>query len=54
MNEDGTYQQRFFDMVSKYDERLQKDFLDTKLPDHPDMDLVEKFVIEVNQKALGV
>ena len=54
MNEDGTYQQRFFDMVSKYDERLQKDFLDTKLPDHPDMDLVEKFVIEINQKALEV
>ena len=41
-------------MVSKYDERLQRDFLDTKRPDHPGMNLVEKFVIGVNQKALEV
>ena len=52
MNEDGTYQQKFFDMVSKYDERLQKDALSTKLPDHPDMGWVEKFVMDVNMEVL--
>lgn len=51
--EDGTYRQEFFDMVNEFDKRLAYAKENTSLPDHPDMKLVEEFVIDVNRRSIG-
>lgn len=52
--EDGTYRQEFFDMVTDYEKRLEYAKKNTSLPDHPDMQRVEEFVMSVNRRALDV
>lgn len=52
MNEDGTYNSAFFDMVSEYEKRLQYAKKSTSLPEKPDMKKVEEFVMEVNRKVV--
>lgn len=52
--EDGTYRQEFFDMVTDYEKRLEYAKNNTSLPDHPDMQRVEEFVMSVNRRALDV
>lgn len=51
-NEDGTYRQEFFDMVSEYEKRLSYAKENTNLPDHPNIRLVEEFVMDVNGRSL--
>lgn len=51
--EDGTYRQEFFDMVNEFEKRLSYAKENTSLPDHPDMKLVEEFVVSVNRRSLG-
>lgn len=51
-NEDGTYQQEFFDMVNEFEERLAYAKENTSLPDHPDFNQVQEFVMEVNRRAI--
>ncbi len=53
-NEDGTYKQEFFDMIDKFEERLNYAKKNTNLPKHPDIKLVEEFVMSVNRRALDV
>ena len=50
--EDGTYYQEFFDMVTEFENRLAYAKENTDLPDDPDMDLVEEFVMEVNRRSI--
>lgn len=51
-NEDGTYKPEFFAMIDKFDERLKYAKANTNLPDHPNMKLVEEFVMSVNRRAI--
>lgn len=49
MNDDGTYRQDFFDLISEYDKRLAYDKKNTSLPQKPDMKKIEEFVILINR-----
>lgn len=49
--EDGTYHPEFFEMVSEFEKRLSYAKENTSLPEKPDMEMVEEFVIEVNRRA---
>lgn len=51
--EDGTYRPEFFEMVNDFEKRLAYAKENTSLPDHPNMKLVEKFVIDVNRRSIG-
>lgn len=51
-NEDGTYKEEFFDIVSAYEERLKHDKKSSILPEHPDMKKIEELVMEVNKRTL--
>ena len=51
-NEDGTYKQEFFDMITEWDKRFKYDKENTNLPDHPDMKKVEQLVMEVNEYSI--
>lgn len=51
--EDGTYRQEFFDMVNDFEKRLSYAKENTSLPDHPNMKLVEEFVMSVNRRSIG-
>jgi hypothetical protein len=52
MNEDGTYEQEFFDMVDDYEKRLDYAAKNTSLPAHPNMKRIEEFIISVNEKVI--
>ena len=52
MNEDGTYQQEFFDMVNDLEKRLQYAKENTALPAHPNMKRVGELVEYVNMEVL--
>ena len=51
--EDGRYRQEFFDMVNSFEKRLAYAKENTSLPDHPNMKLVEEFVVGVNRRSIG-
>ena len=51
-NEDGTYKQEFFDMITEWDKRFKYDKENTSLPNHPDMKKVEELVMEVNEYSI--
>ena len=53
-NEDKTFSQEFYDLLSDYEKRLETATKHTKLPDNPDMEKVEQFVEYVNRKAIEV
>lgn len=50
--EDGTFQKEFYDILSDYEERLERAAQVCVLPDRPDMEQVEAFVEYVNRKAI--
>lgn len=52
-NEDGTYRQEFFEMVSAYEKRLRYAKQHTSLPKSPNMKQIEEFVVSVNRRSLG-
>ena len=52
--EDGTYYDEFFEMVNKFEERLNYAKQNTSLPKTPDYHAVEEFVMEVNRRAIDV
>lgn len=51
MLEDGTYRPEFFEMVKDFEKRLEYAKENTSLPDHPDMRMIEDFVIDVNGRC---
>ena len=51
-NEDGTYRQEFFDMVTDYEKRLRYARENTSLPQSPDMKQIEEFVMDVNRRSI--
>lgn len=50
--DDGSYRPEFFEMVNEFEKRLNYAKENTSLPDHPNMKLVEEFVMNVNRRAL--
>lgn len=52
-NEDGTYKQEFFELISDYETRLQYAKENTSLPKKPDMKRIEEFVMSVNEKSVN-
>ncbi|MBQ4524016.1 MAG: nucleotidyltransferase domain-containing protein [Lachnospiraceae bacterium] len=52
LKDDKTFQPEFYDILSHYEERLEKATKESTLPDNPDMEKVEAFVEYVNKKAL--
>ena len=52
LKEDKTFYPEFYDILSHYEERLEKATKESTLPDNPDMEKVEAFVEYINKKAL--
>lgn len=52
-NEDGTYKQEFFELISDYEARLQYAKENTSLPEKPNMKRIEEFVMSVNEKSVN-
>ena len=52
LKEDKTFYPEFYDILSHYEERLEKATKESTLPDIPDMEKVEAFVEYINKKAL--
>lgn len=50
--EDGTFRKEFYEIVSDYEKRLDDAAAHTGLPQEPDLDKVQEFVMEVNEKAV--
>ena len=53
-NDDGTYRQEFFDIVSDFEQKLKYAKENTSLPSKPNMKRIEEFVMSVNKAALDV
>ena len=51
-NEDGTYNQDFFDLRAELDKRFKYDMKESELPDGPDMKRINEFVMWANNKIL--
>lgn len=51
-NEDGTFNDEFYRILSEYEKRLDVAAAHSTLPDNPDMEKVEAFVERVNRKAI--
>jgi hypothetical protein len=52
LGEDGKPNKEFFELVKEYENRLQKAKDLSILPDEPDKDRIEKFLITVNEKIV--
>lgn len=50
--EDKTFSEDFYDLLADYEKRLERATNNSKLPDNPDMEKVERFVEYVNRKAI--
>ena len=50
--EDGTFQEEFYEMLSGYEKKLHYAAEHTELPDNPDMDKVQEFVMSVNERVI--
>ena len=51
-NEDGTYKPEFFELVSDYEKKLEYAKNNTSLPKKPNMNRIEDFVMDVNEKSI--
>lgn len=50
--EDKTFSKEFYDLLADYEKRLERATNNSKLPDNPDMEKVERFVEYINRKAI--
>jgi predicted nucleotidyltransferase len=51
MKADGTFSEDFYEILEEYERRLDEAAANTRLPDNPDMEKVEKFVERINRYA---
>ena len=51
-NSDHIFKEEFFDLVSEWEKNFQYAAINTILPDKPDMERIENFVMEVNRKTV--
>ena len=52
MKEDGTFSPEFYEILEEYERRLDEAASATRLPDNPDMKLVEAYMESVNWYAV--
>lgn len=52
LNDNGTFDKEFYDILADYELRLEKATKESMLPDNPDMEKVEEFVEFINRKAI--
>lgn len=50
--EDGTFSKEFYEIVSEYERKLEEAAQNTKLPDEPDIEKVQQYVMAVNAKVV--
>lgn len=50
--EDKTFSEEFYALLADYEKKLEAATRNSKLPDNPDMEKVERFVEYVNRKAV--
>lgn len=50
--EDGTFSKEFYEIVSDYENKVQEAIKKSKLPDEPDMNKVQKYVMSVNERVI--
>ena len=53
MNEDGTYQNEFFELINDLESKLDYAVRNTSLPEHPNLRRIEEFVISVNERVIS-
>lgn len=51
-NEDGTFSKEFYEIVSDYERKLNEAAQNTKLPDEPNMDKVQNYVMKINERVI--
>ena len=49
---DGTFSKEFYEIVETYENKLNEAAQHTKLPNEPDMERVQKYVMSVNEKVI--
>lgn len=52
MQEDGSFQPEFFEILSGLEKRVEYAKKNTSLPTEPDQDRVEELVMEINEMAI--
>ena len=50
--EDGGFCEAFYDIVSEYEKKLDYAAANTDLPDEPDLEAVQEYVMKVNEKII--
>lgn len=50
--EDGTFRQEFYELVKDYESKLDYAAKHTELPEEPDMEAVQEYVMSVNEKVV--
>lgn len=50
--EDGTFSSEFYEILTSYEKRLRKAADETNLPEEPDINRVQDFVMSVNEKVI--
>lgn len=50
--EDGTYRTEFYEILANYEKRLHEAAENTSLPDEPDYERVQEFVMSVNERVV--
>lgn len=50
--DDGTFSNDFYDIVEDYEKKLEYAATHTKLPDEPDIEKVQEFVMKVNERVV--
>lgn len=49
---DGTFREEFYELLADYEKRLERAAAETVLPDEPDMERVQEFVMAVNERVV--
>ena len=52
LNDTGTYQKEFFDMVDEYEKKLEYAINNSSLPEQPNKKRIEEFVMSVHEKVI--
>ena len=49
---DGSFRSEFFDLINEFEKRLEYDAEHTALPEHPDYEQINEFVMQVNEQVI--
>lgn len=49
---DGTFREEFYELLAEYENRLKYASVHTSLPEEPDLNLVEEFIMSVNERVV--